>query len=182
MNSRTLLALLIVGALSLAACSDDGGDDGASPAAGADATEQPTGSGEEPAGEATVEVADSDLGEILVGADGLTAYVFFADENGESTCYEDCESMWPPITVNGEPVAGDGVDASLLGTTQRNDGTTQVTYDGRPLYHFSSDTAPGDTNGQDIGDVWYVVAPDGKPIEDEPAEGNADTGDDRGGY
>ena len=62
-------------------------------------------------------------------------------------------------------MAGDGVDGSLLGTTERDDGTTQVTYDGQPLYVFASDAAPGDTNGQGVGEVWFVVGPDGKTIE-----------------
>ena len=170
MRTRSLLALLTVCVLLLAACSDDGGDDTASPADdGATATEQPTEESEEPAagGDASLEVADSDLGEILVDADGLTAYAFFQDEQGgDSTCYDECEAAWPPITVDGEPVAGDGVDASLLGTVEREDGSTQVTYDGWPLYLFASDAAPGDVNGQGVSNVWYVVGPDGTPIED----------------
>jgi len=167
MRSRTLLALLTVSVLVLSACSDDGGDDAESPAAGDAATEQPS---EEPADEpasddATLTVEDSDLGDILVDADGLTAYVFLQDTGSESTCYDECEAAWPPIVVDGDPVAGDGVDGSLLGTTERDDGTTQVTYDGQPLYLFASDAAPGDTNGQGVGEVWFVVGPDGKTIE-----------------
>ncbi|HSL11744.1 MAG TPA: hypothetical protein VLA82_10570 [Actinomycetota bacterium] len=172
MRPRTLLALLTAAVLLTAACSDDGGDDASSPAAGGDtATEEPTATeaDDDGGGTATLEVSDSDLGEILVDADGMTAYVFFSDEQGgESTCYDDCETAWPPILVDGdEPVAGDGVDDSLLGTTEREDGSTQVTYDGWPLYLFASDTAAGDTNGQGVGEVWYVVGPDGAPIEDQ---------------
>jgi predicted lipoprotein with Yx(FWY)xxD motif len=173
MRSRTLLALVTVCILTLAACSDDGGGDDASPAADDTATEQPAEETDEPAdddtgGGATLAVADSDLGEILVDADGLTAYAFFSDEQGggESTCSGDCASTWPPIVVEGEPAADDGVDASLLGTIEREDGSTQVTYDGWPLYLFASDAAPGDVNGQGVGGIWYVVGPDGTPIED----------------
>ena len=169
MRTRTLLAVLTVCVLLLAACSDDGGDDTASPADdGVTATEEPTES-EEPAegGDATLAVADSDLGEIVVDADGFTAYAFFEDEQGgDSTCYDECEAAWPPITVDGEPAAGDGVDDSLLGTIERENGSTQVTYDGWPLYRFASDAAPGDVNGQGVGSVWYVIGPDGVPIED----------------
>ena len=57
------------------------------------------------------------------------------------------------------PQAGDGVDASLLGTTTRKDGTTQVTYNGWPLYYYVKDQKPGDVTGQDVGDVWYVLSP-----------------------
>ena len=180
MRSRTLLALVTACILLLAACSDDGGDDTASPAADDTATEAPADDATETddddaAGDATVAVAESDLGEILVDAEGLTAYVFFSDEGGESTCYDDCEAAWPPITVDGEPVAGDGVDDSLLGTTERTDGTTQVTYDGQPLYLYSADSAPGDTSGQGVNEVWFVVGPDGAAIEDTAAM-------DSGGY
>jgi len=112
--------------------------------------------------------ADSDFGEIVVDAEGRTLYLFDPDEGGKSTCYDDCEASWPPLLVDGSP-SGDGVDASLLGTTERKDGSTQVTLDGWPLYYFAGDAAPGDTNGQGVGEVWHVVAPDGTAITDAPA-------------
>ena len=65
----------------------------------------------------------------------------------------------------GSPKGGAGVDASLLGTTTRKDGTLQVTYNGMPLYYYAKDTVAGDVNGQEVGDVWYVIAPNGKMIE-----------------
>ena len=155
-----VLALAALLLFVMAACSEDpepSGGDTSSPTA----SEEPS---EEPAA-ATVEVADSDLGQIVVDADGNTLYVFLADTGSDSTCYQDCEDSWPPLTVDGEPVAGEGVDGSL-GTTEREDGSTQVTLDGHPLYFFSGDEAAGDTNGQDIGDVWYVVSPEGEAIEE----------------
>jgi predicted lipoprotein with Yx(FWY)xxD motif len=143
-------------ALMMAACSngEDTGDGAESP--------EPS---EAPA-EATVAVAESDLGEIVVDAEGVTLYRFLADTGSESTCYDECEDAWPPLTVDGEPVAGDGVDSSLLGTSERTDGSTQVTLDGHPLYVFASDEAAGDVNGQGVGDVWFVVSPSGKAIKD----------------
>jgi predicted lipoprotein with Yx(FWY)xxD motif len=110
-------------------------------------------------------VEDSDLGEIVVDAEGRTLYVFLADTGSDSTCYDDCEASWPPLTVEGEPVAGEGIDGSLLGTTEREDGSTQVTLDGHPLYYFASDATADDINGQGVGDVWYVVSPDGEAIQ-----------------
>ncbi len=107
-------------------------------------------------------VADSSLGEIVVDADGTTLYLFAPDARGESTCYDQCEQNWPPLV--GEVQAGDGIDASLLGTTTRTDGSVQVTYAGWPLYFFAADAAAGDTNGQGLNDVWWVVAPDGTAI------------------
>jgi predicted lipoprotein with Yx(FWY)xxD motif len=152
-KERRLVAAIAVLLLTAAACSEE-------PAAG----EGDTADGGA-AAEATVATADSDLGEIVVDAEGRTLYVFLADEGGTSTCYDDCEASWPPLTVDGDPVAGEGIDASLLGTSPRDDGSTQVTLDGQPLYHFGADEAPGDTNGQGVGDVWYVVSPAGEPIQ-----------------
>ncbi len=171
------LAIGAVLVLALASCSND-----EEPGATGDdtTTEQPADTGtEEPSGDATLAVASSDLGDILVDAEGFTLYVFFADTDGTSTCYDDCATTWPALTVEGDPVAGDGADDGLLGTTERDDGTTQVTYDDQPLYTYAPDEAPGDTNGQGVGDVWYVVGPDGKAIEDV---GQAVTDDDGGAY
>jgi predicted lipoprotein with Yx(FWY)xxD motif len=112
---------------------------------------------------ATVAVEDSEFGEIVVDSEGRTLYVFLVDEGTESTCYDDCETNWPPLTVEGDPT-GDGVDASLLGTTEREDGSTQVTLDGHPLYYFAADETAEDVNGQGMGDVWYVVSPEGEAI------------------
>lgn len=114
---------------------------------------------------AMVASAESDLGTILVDGEGRTLYVFLNDSGGESTCYDECANNWPALETDGEPQGGAGVDDSLLGTTDRDDGTSQVTYDGMPLYHFAGDDAPGDTNGQGIGDVWYVVSPGGEPVQ-----------------
>ena len=113
----------------------------------------------------TLSVADSSLGKILVGDKGMTLYMFTKDTNGgESTCYDNCAVAWPPLLVTGDPVAGEGIDASLLTVTDRTDGTKQVSYAGWPLYYYQKDTMAGDVIGQDVGQVWYVVAPDGKVI------------------
>lgn len=111
----------------------------------------------------TLTVATSALGDHLVDGAGRTLYLFKPDAQGESTCYDQCEANWPPFT--GTVTAGSGVDAGLIGSTTRNDGSSQVTYNGWPLYLFANDAAPGDTNGQGINDVWYVVAANGDAIE-----------------
>ena len=144
--------------LVMGACSNDVDTGGGSPSS----AESPEPS-EAPA-DATVAVEDSDLGQIVVDADGRTLYVFFADTGTESTCYDDCEASWPPLTVDGDPVAGAGIDAQL-GTTEREDGSLQVTLDGHPLYHFAGDETAGDTNGQGIGDLWWVVSPEGEALD-----------------
>jgi len=119
-------------------------------------------------GAATISVQGSSLGQILVDGNGKTLYLFEADTSSQSTCSGACAQAWPPVTTNGAPNAAGGASASLLGTTARSDGTTQVTYSGHPLYSFISDTKPGDTNGEGstaFGAGWDVLAPTGEKIE-----------------
>jgi predicted lipoprotein with Yx(FWY)xxD motif len=94
----------------------------------------------------------------------MTLYVFVPDDAGPSTCEGDCLAAWPALA--GPATAGDGVDAALLGTAPGTDGTEQATYNGWPLYHFAQDEAPGDVNGQGVGDKWYVVDTSGAMIDD----------------
>ncbi|ACZ32290.1 Secreted repeat of unknown function [Xylanimonas cellulosilytica DSM 15894] len=117
--------------------------------------------------------ADSDLGEIVVDADGMTVYYFSNDEpgSGTSACEGDCLAAWPPVHAPGEvqeDLRADGVDG-VLGTITGNDGEPQVTLDGRPLYLYAGDGAPGDVTGQGLEDIWWVVAPDGTEIREMPA-------------
>jgi plastocyanin len=118
---------------------------------------------------ATVRVRDHpDLGEILVGPDGRTLYMFDRDARGDgsSSCSGDCAGAWPPLTVEEEPTAGDGVTADLT-TFEREDGTTQVAAAGWPLYYFADDGEPGEANGQGAGGVWWVLGPGGTPKRPE---------------
>lgn len=134
------------------------GDDG-------NGTDNQTGTGD--AGQATVQVrSQADHGEILVGPEQLTLYMFDSDTQGEgaSTCYDGCATAWPPVTVDGEPTAGDDVTAELT-TFDREDGTSQVGANGWPLYYFAQDEAPGDVEGQGANDVWWVLRPDGTPVK-----------------
>lgn len=158
----TVAALAALLSLGMAACAND--EDQAD---GANESPEPSEPPDryEPPADPTVTVEDSDLGQILVDAEGRTLYVFLADEGAESTCYDECEASWPPLTIEGDPAAGEGVDDSVLGTTEREDGSTQVTIDGHPLYHFAADETADDVNGQGVGDVWFVVSPAGEPIQ-----------------
>lgn len=114
----------------------------------------------------TVSLGKNDkLGSFLVDAKGMTLYLFTKDSPNTSTCYDKCATAWPPLLTTDKPVAGEGIDASLLGTTKRTDGTTQVTYNGWPLYYFQKDKAPGDVNGQDVGSVWFVVSAKGEQVK-----------------
>ncbi|HEU4356521.1 MAG TPA: hypothetical protein VFT27_13110 [Actinomycetota bacterium] len=181
MSVRRALPVAVVLTLTLAACTSDDGSTGAtgSPSAPSPTTEPsetPTESPADPptetpsaAGRGTeIESDDSAFGLILTDRRGNTPYVFLPDEQGPSTCYADCAASWPALIARGDlEVSGndeDPTDASLLGTASRDDGGRQVTYNGWPLYHFAADEGPGDTNGQGVGGVWYVVSPDGDPI------------------
>lgn len=149
-------------ALVLAACGD--GDAADTPA------DTPADGG---SAAAELRATDGDLGTFLVDAEGRTLYLFTADSPGVSTCEDACLAAWPALATDGAPVAGAGVDAALLGTLTREDGTEQVTYGGWPLYLYAADMAAGDTTGQGVNDVWFVVAPDGTAVEDVA---DADTG------
>jgi predicted lipoprotein with Yx(FWY)xxD motif len=115
--------------------------------------------------EATINVAtDPTLGKILVDGKGMTLYMYTKDEPDKSNCSGGCAKVWPPLLTMGNPTLGPGVDASLVGSATLADGTKIVTYNKMPLYYYAKDTKAGDTTGQDVGSVWYVVGPDGKPI------------------
>lgn len=130
-------------------------------------------------GAASIGTAESDgYGALLTDDEQLTLYVFFEDGENQSACYETCADNWPPVLTDGDPQAHGDTDSGLLGTAQRDDGSTQVTYDGQPLYSYSGDSAPGDVLGFGSGNVWYPVAPDGAPIDvaENRSEDNADGG------
>jgi predicted lipoprotein with Yx(FWY)xxD motif len=160
------LTLGLFGLAGLAACGDD--DDSTTNTSAADTTKpaETTTSTEAAApaeGTSTVATADATLGRILVDGEGRTLYLFMPDAQGASTCVDACADTWPALA--GPATAGDGVDEALLGTADRpDDGSAQVTYHGWPLYHFSGDAAPGDINGQGIGNVWFVVDAAGSAV------------------
>lgn len=108
---------------------------------------------------------DPGLNAILVDAKGRTLYLFTRDERNKSNCSDSCARNWPPLTAKDAPKAGEGVPQGLLSTITRADGSTQIAYNGWPLYYFAADQDPGDTKGQNVGNVWYVVSLDGGPIQ-----------------
>jgi len=115
-----------------------------------------------------INIGSTKLGQVLVDSNGLTVYLFLADKGTMSSCNSaGCMQYWPAVLTTGAPQAGSGVTASLLGTTARADGTTQVTYAGHPLYRFINDKAAGEATGQGVnafGAPWYVVSPSGAQI------------------
>jgi predicted lipoprotein with Yx(FWY)xxD motif len=171
--SRRLPAFAVV--LLLSACATDGVEQAGDATGDLGAAEEEQdrlegGPGE--AGEAAhVAVGSSEFGDILVDDGSMTLYLFTQDSDGESVCEDDCATAWPPLLVDGAPVAGEGVDASFLDTIERSDGSTQVSYAGWPLYTWAQDEEPGDVTGQGVQEVWFVVAPDGEPIRDGDGAG-----------
>ena len=159
-----LVAALLI-ALGLAACGDD--DDSTGAASGDSTTTTTTEAATSTtattaSATASVAMGDSQLGPVLVDAEGKTVYMFKPDSIETSACTDTCAQAWPPLTVDGKPAGGEGVDAALLGTAARPDGTSQVTYNGHRLYRFSGDAAPGDTKGQGAGGVWYALTAAGE--------------------
>jgi predicted lipoprotein with Yx(FWY)xxD motif len=182
MPFRTLVApILLVLALAVAACGPAGTASSApsvvpsvepstppSPSEAPSPSEEPTDSEEPSAGDETVAIAESDdFGQILVDGEGMTLYGFVPDEaGGEPTCYDDCAVAWPPLLETDEVTVGAGLDSTAFELVERTDGGMQVKIGSFPLYYWASDSAPGDTTGQGVGGVWFVVSPAGELIEE----------------
>ncbi|HYM52089.1 MAG TPA: hypothetical protein VEW45_01230 [Candidatus Dormibacteraeota bacterium] len=156
--AATLAALLLV----LAACATASPSESAaapSEAAAESAAESAEASASEAAGASNeITVSDTSAGPALAGEGGMTLYTFDNDTGGQSSCSGGCVENWPPFTVDGEAAAGEGVSGDI-GSITRDDGATQVTYNGSPLYYFAGDQAAGDSSGDGVGGVWHIAAP-----------------------
>jgi len=161
-RTKPLSLLLAAAAIALVAAVIAGCGGGGSQATAA------SGSSGAPGGSSTIGVSDvGGLGKILVDSKGRTAYMFKKDTGPKSTCSGACAMEWPPVTTSGKPSTGSGASPSMVGTTKRSDGSTQVTYNGHPLYLFSGDTKPGDAGGQNVeayGARWYVLSTAGDQV------------------
>jgi predicted lipoprotein with Yx(FWY)xxD motif len=134
---------------------------------------------------ASVGVAQTKLGRVLVDGRGHTLYLFGKDKRGKSSCSGTCASYWPPLIVSGKPRAASGARAALLGRTKRADGRWQVTYNRHPLYTFALDTKKGQTKGEgldDFGGEWDAVSPAGVKVEKSAATSSSGGYGGYGGY
>jgi predicted lipoprotein with Yx(FWY)xxD motif len=110
-------------------------------------------------------------GKVLANSHGFSIYMFKKDkQHGKSTCYGGCAKVWPPLLTSGKPVVlkGSGVNSKLLGTTKRNDGKLEVTYNGWPLYLYQPDRKAGDINGEganQFGAPWYLLNTSGNIVK-----------------
>jgi predicted lipoprotein with Yx(FWY)xxD motif len=154
------------GGESTAAESAESGGGAYAPPSGGSSETAAAGSGEA----ANVSLASvGDLGKVLVDSKGFTLYDFHKDKGGKSACSGACAEAWPPLITSGAPTPGNGANGSMLGTVERTDGTTQVTYDGHPLYTFVGDKKPGEGNGNDVtafGGQWYALMGNGEEVPD----------------
>jgi predicted lipoprotein with Yx(FWY)xxD motif len=179
--SRLLAIAVILASLALAACGGDedsetttgqapstGNQAGAAQGAAA-ADRKASGGGDEAQAGAGTEVvaADSQYGSVLFDAQRQVVYLFDKETSDTSRCYGACAEAWPPVLTEGDPRAGDGVEAKLLGTTGRDDGSTQVTYNGHPLYYYVDDPQ-GEVlchGVEEFGGVWLAVDPGGEAVK-----------------
>jgi predicted lipoprotein with Yx(FWY)xxD motif len=145
-----------------------GSDTGASHGATSGDPEATGGRAKEQTGSsAEVVAADSQYGSVLFDAEQQAIYLFDKETSDTSRCYGACAEAWPPVLTEGNPRAGEGVDAKLLGTTERDDGSTQVTYRDHPLYYYVHDP-PGEVfchEVEEFGGLWLVVDPSGEAVE-----------------
>jgi predicted lipoprotein with Yx(FWY)xxD motif len=180
-RTYSLALLTVLGAMVLVAAGCGGGDSSSSGGAysgkgggASGGSETKPASSQAPAGaesgSAVVSLGNAgDLGMVLVDSNGMTLYDFHKDKGTTSSCYGACAEVWPPLLTEGEPQVGNGASAAQLGTTERKDGTTQVTYAGHPLYTYVADQKPGEANGNDIDDFgaeWYALQGNGEEPED----------------
>jgi predicted lipoprotein with Yx(FWY)xxD motif len=177
------IALVFVLSLGLLACSSDSSDPGAespddsTPAdvetddddEVVEAAEPDEGEQDEVDGEVAPDVGSrtTGIGTLLVDADGLTLYVTSEDGPEQSQCTDECTDTWIPYTVEvDDPIVANNVDGDLVSTFEREDGTLQVAMDGHPLYRYAGDEEPTDTNGQEVGGIWFIIGPDGSVGDD----------------
>ncbi|MGN6557476.1 MAG: COG4315 family predicted lipoprotein [Solirubrobacterales bacterium] len=173
--SFALLAVLAVAAIVVAGC---GGGSSTSSYGGGSSKEEKSSNNENASSESKSASSETGggamvvslgkvqkLGTVLVDSNGMTVYDFHKDKGTTSSCYGPCAEGWPPVLTEGKPEVGGGASSSKLGTTERKDGTMQVTYAGHPLYTFVEDKKPGEANGNDVsafGGQWYALKGNGE--------------------
>lgn len=172
-------SLLVLSMLGFAACETEPEPESepametqvATPAPDTAAMATPTAPADATGGTALTVAQAPDLGEYIADANGRALYLLEGEPQGESTCYDACAEEWLPfLAPQGIPTAeAPALDEGRIGTLQRTDGSTQVTYDGHALYYYHDDQGAGQTTGQDVTDQWgewYLVQPSGEPLEE----------------
>lgn len=166
-----VLAAIAVAAMLLAGCGGGGGASseasGAATTPGTTEIHTPANGEAEESGNAYISLASSPgLGLVLADSEGHVLYAFDGDSGGNSSCYGACAKAWPPLLTEGPPQPANGAAPGRLGTTERKDGATQVTYAGHPLYTYSGDSKPGEASGNGttaFGAAWHALKGNGTP-------------------
>lgn len=112
----------------------------------------------------TITSGRSDYGSVLFDADQQAIYIWQLERSSTPKCYDDCATEWPPVLTEGKPVASGDIDRAKLGTTERSDGSIQVTYNDHPLYYYAHEE-PGEVTCHDVathGGTWWAVQPSGR--------------------
>lgn len=138
-----------------------------------------------PAAAGPVAVAKTSAGMVLVDAKGDALYSPDQEKSGTIKCGTACAAIWPPVTVDPGTSAPSSVSGAsgTFGTVKRADGSTQLTYQGRPLYRFTLDHNPGTVTGNGTRDTfdgthftWHVVAASGGAASTSPSTGGGNNG------
>lgn len=164
MTIRLLALAASASLLAFAGCGGDDDEDSQSAATTAETTTTTTAPPAAAIG-TSIKAGDSQYGQVLFDGEDQAVYYFDKEKSATSECYDACAEAWPPVLTKGDPEAGNGVQAGKLGTTQRDDGTTQITYNGRPLYYY--DEPPGAVtchNVDEFGGLWLAVQPNGEAV------------------
>ncbi len=172
-QTRKVVTLAFSAVIALSACGSSGGSATATTVKPTATTVKPTATTVKPtattvkptattvkptATGVAIDLGKTSLGSVLVDSKGLTLYLNKKDVQGKSsTCDATCLTTWSPVESATAPTAGPGVDKAKFGTITLADGKKQVTYNGWPLYHHSSDKKAGDVTGEKVGSQWYVV-------------------------
>lgn len=128
-------------------------------------SESPTPEAEDGGDGTVITSGDSQFGEMLFDANDQAIYMFDVERTATPECYDDCAVAWPPVLTDGAPQPDGSIDPDLLGTTERSDGSIQVTYNDHPLYYYAHE-GPGEVKCHNVnlnGGLWYVVQPNGDP-------------------
>ncbi len=111
----------------------------------------------------------SGVGTVLANASGFTLYHNTQEKNGAIICTGQCASIWPPVVATGTMPHATGMMHGKFGTIMRPDGTTQLTFNGMPLYTYSGDSASGQANGQSIQGIWFAATASGMMATPSPS-------------
>ena len=154
----------VLGAALIAGCGSDSSSDsdkdaGSKEAAATTTTVKPKPKPAAAVKGTTIKLAGSQFGTVLYDKAGQAIYLFDKEKSDKAECYGDCAAAWPPVLTKGEPQAGSDIDQSLLGTTKRSDGKTQVTYNGHPLYFYAHEgrNEVKCHNVSEFGGLWLVL-------------------------